>query len=88
MLVGAFEIHDLVRAAVALALDAGEAGKCLRVLQHEGVGRAGIEPDVEHVVDLLVIVGIVVGREEARRRALGVPGVGAFGFEGLGDALR
>ena len=86
MLVGAFEIHHLVGAAVDLAMDAGEAGEMNGVLQHIGVGRAGIEPDVEDVVDLLVIGGIVVRREEAPRRALGVPGVGAFLFEGLGDA--
>ena len=53
MLVGAFEIHHGVGAAVALALDAGEAGEMLGVFQHEGMGRAGIEPDVENVVDLL-----------------------------------
>ena len=53
VLVGAFEIHHGVGAAVALAADAGEAGKFLGVLQHEGVGGAGVEPDVEDVVDLL-----------------------------------
>ena len=53
MLVRAFEIHDLVLAAVADAADAGEAGEMHRILEREGMGRAGIEPDVENVVDLL-----------------------------------
>ena len=66
VLVGAFEIHHGVGAAVALAPDAGEAGKVLRVFQHEGMGRAGIEPDVENVVDLGPFVGVVLGLEEAR----------------------
>ena len=78
VLVGAFQIHHLVVAAVAPALDAGQTGEVDRVLEHVGMGRAGIEPDVEDVVDLLVIGGIVVGREEAPRRALLVPRVGAL----------
>ena len=78
MLVGAFQIHHLVVAAVDFALDAGEAGKMDGVFEHIGMGRARVEPDIENVVDLLVVVGIVVGREKTRRRAVGVPGVGAF----------
>ena len=66
MLVGAFEIHHLVVAAVDFAVDAGKAGEVDGVFEHIGVGRAGVEPDVENVVDLLVIGGIVVG---PRKRA-------------------
>ncbi len=85
MLVRAFEIHHRVAAAVDLALDAGERGEMLGVLQHEGVRRAGVEPDVENVVDLLPgVVGELA--EEALARAGRVPGVGAFGLEGLDDA--
>ena len=85
VLVGAFEIHDGIGAAVLLALDAGEAGKVLRIFEHEGVGRTGIEPDIENVVDLLpVFVGALA--EEALARAVGVPGVGAFLREGVHDA--
>ena len=40
MLVGAFEIHHLVVAAVDGALDAGKAGEMERVLEHVGMGRA------------------------------------------------
>ena len=58
----------------------------LGVLEHEGVRRAGIEPDVEQVVDLVVVVGVVVGAEEARLRAFREPRVGAFLLEGVGDA--
>ena len=82
----AFQIHHGVVAAVDLALDAGEPREMLAVFQHEGVGRAGIEPDVENVVDLLpVLVG--ARAEEALARAVHVPGVGAFLLEGVGDAL-
>ena len=85
VLVGALQIHDGVGAAVDLAPDAGETREMHRVLQHEGVGRAGIEPDVENVVDLLpVLVG--ARAEETLARAGRVPGVGAFLLEGLGDA--
>ena len=86
VLVGAFEIHHRVGPAVVLALDAGEAREMLRVLQHEGVRRAGVEPDVADVVDLLpVLVG--ARAEEALARAGLVPGVGALLLEGVGDAL-
>ena len=87
MLVGAFQVHHLVVAAVDFALDAGEAGKVDGVFEHIGMRRARVEPDIEDVVDLLVVVGIVVGREKTLSRALRVPGVGAFLLEGLCDAL-
>ena len=77
MLVGAFEIHHRVVAAVELALDAGEARKVPRVFEHESVRRAGIEPDVENVVDLLPAV-VAELAEEALARARRIPGVGAF----------
>jgi hypothetical protein len=41
MLVRAFEIHHLVRPAVALAVDAGEAGEMHGVFQH----KACVEPE-------------------------------------------
>ncbi len=56
------------------------------VLEDEGVRRAGIEPDLDQIVDLVVIVGVVLVAEETRLRALGEPGVGALVLEGLGDA--
>ena len=75
-------------AAVADAADAGKAGEVLGVFQREGVGRAGVEPHVEHVVDLFVLGGVVVGREEPLRRALREPGVGAFLLEGVRRCAR
>ena len=54
------------------------AGKCFAVFQHEGVGRAGIEPDVENVVDLLPAF---VARAAPRKRAaapFAIPGIRAF----------
>ena len=68
VLVGAFQIHHRVAAAVDLALDAGELREMHRVLQHEGVRGAGIEPDVENVVDLLPAVVGELARGSARAR--------------------
>src|SRR5262249_61949435 len=71
--------------AVAFALDAGKRRKVHGVFEHEGVGRARIEPDVEDVVDLLpILVGELA--EEALARARLIPGVRAFALEGVGDA--
>ena len=85
MLVGAFEIHHRLGPAVGLALDMGERRKNFRVFEHESMRRAGIEPDVEDIVDLPpVLVG--ARAEEALARALRIPGVGAFLLERLGDA--
>ena len=53
MLVRAFEVHDRVAAPIPQPVDASQRGELLRVSQREGVGRAGVEPDVGHVVDLL-----------------------------------
>ena len=86
VLVGAFQIHHGVFAAVDLALDAGELREMHRVFQHEGVGGAGIEPDVENVVDFLPAFVGELWPKEAFARAGRVPGVGAFGLESLDDA--
>ena len=85
MLVGAFEIHHRLVAAVGLALDMRESRKGARIFQHEGVRRAGIEPDVENVVDFLpALIGELA--EETLARARRVPGIGALVLEGLDDA--
>ena len=86
MLVGPFEIHHGIAATIDRALDAGEAGEVRGIFQHEGVRRAGIEPDVADVVDFLPFL---VGKraEEAFARTVHVPGVGAFLFKGIRDAL-
>ena len=85
MLVGPFEIHDLVAAAVAQPADAGEAGKLFGILQREGVGRARVEPDVEDVVDLAPVLARPLP-QEALARTGRVPGVGALLREGGEDA--
>jgi hypothetical protein len=74
VLVGAFEVER------------GGAHPVGAVAQREGVGGAGVEPDVEDVGDLVVGLRVVVGGEEAELRALGEPGVGALGLEGRDDA--
>ena len=86
MLVGAFEIHHLVVAAVDRAPDAGQSRKVLRVFEDVSVGRAGIEPDFDQVIDLVVSVGIVLRAQEPLLRAGGEPRVGAFPFVGVGDS--
>jgi len=86
MLVGAFEIHHRVGAAVLLAANAGEAGEVLGVFEHEGVGRARIEPDVENVVDFFPIL-VRVRAEKTRARTIFVPSVRPLQLEGIGDAL-
>ena len=58
-----------------------------RALEHEGVGRTGFEPNLDDVGDLLVVLGAVVVAQEALRVAP-VPGIGALGLEGLGDAVE
>ena len=85
MLVGALEIHDLVRSAVDEATDAGKPWKMNRVLKDERVGRPGIEPDLHQIVDFFVIVGLVRGAKKPLLRALGEPGVGAFLLENRRD---
>ncbi len=87
MLVRAFEIHHGIFAAVTFAHDAGELRKLLRVFQHEGVGRARIEPDVENVVHLLEFRRIEIGREKTRAILVGEPCVGTFFLEGIHDAF-
>ena len=78
MLVGAFEIQIGLIGLRPMAVD--------RLLDGEDVGRTGIEPDVEDVLDLLVIVRVLALTEEARGRRV-EPGIGAFGIEGIEDAL-
>ncbi len=91
VLVGAFQVHDGIGAAVALADDAGELGKVHGIFQREGVRGGGVEPDIADVVDLLPFGGAVVVAKEALRRARLVPGPDALllqcGRDALVDAL-
>src|SRR4051794_22428693 len=58
----------------------------LAVFEHESVGRAGVEPDIENVVDLLPgLAGTFA--EKTLARAIHVPRVGAGLTEGLDDAM-
>ncbi len=69
----------------ALEVDARRPDAVGAVAQHEGVGRARVEPDVEDVGDDLPVLVRVVVAEEA---GLGVglePGVGALVLEGVAD---
>ena len=82
VLIGAFEIQDAVLARRrTLRLQVGPH------LERERMRRARVEPDVENVVHLLVVGGLVIGREEARAVLVGEPGIGALLLEGVGDAL-
>ena len=87
VLVRAFKIHHLVRPAFDLAVDARKAGEVFCVFQHEGMGAAGVEPDIHHVVDFFVVGGVVVIAKKPLRRAFRIPGVGALLFKCVGDAF-
>ena len=76
VLVGAFEV------------DIGEAifRAILAVAQNESVGRAGIEPNIQNIKDLIVAFRINDAAEEPLFRALDIPAIGALCLEGRGDA--
>ncbi len=76
MLVRAFQIHHLV---------AGLARKFGALVEHAEVGHARIEPDVENVGDLVVVVGF--GAEQFARIER-VPRIGAFLLDALRDLLH
>ena len=57
-----------------------------RVFQREGVRRAGVEPDIEDVVDLLPVF-VREAAEKTLARAIGIPGVCALLLEGLADTF-
>ncbi len=74
MLVGAFEI---------------ERGRPLQIgplLQDEAMRRAAVEPDVDDVDDLVVILGGIVVAEEILR-IRGEPDIGALALDRRGDAV-
>src|SRR5262249_49946458 len=56
------------------------------LLQNESVRGAAIEPDIDDVFDLLVILGIAPGSEEFGWIAR-IPGVGAILLEGISDTI-
>ena len=76
MLVGAFEVE----------IGQPVLGPILAVAQHEGMGRAGIEPHVQDVVDLVPLGRIVTMPKETLLGAVLVPGIRALGLERLEDA--
>ena len=59
----------------------------IAVFKHEGVSRAGFEPHIDDVVDLVVVGGVIVVAEKDLRIG-GVPDIGASRLEGLGDAVE
>src|SRR5689334_9251089 len=76
MLIGAFEI------------DIGWPAQIGPLLEHEGMRRAGIEPDVENVVHLLPFTGIAdAALQEPLMCVVLEPGISPFAFEGRCDAL-
>ena len=76
MLVGAFQVHDLV---------AGLRCQFGTLVDHGEMGDPGIEPDIEHVGDLLVAIGLVA---EQLARIEAVPGVDAVLLDMPGDLLE
>ena len=61
----------------ALQIEVGRPAAVVAAFQREGVGRAAVEPDVQDVLDLLVVLGVPVRAQEVGGGA-GEPGVGAF----------
>jgi hypothetical protein len=57
------------------------------LLQAEGVGGAGVEPDVQNVPHLLPFEDGIVVPKEALGGPFGKPGVGPFCREGVHDTL-
>src|SRR5262249_60783422 len=84
VLIRAFEIHHRGFAPVDSALDACECREMFWIFQNESVRGAGIEPDIENVVDLLPAV-IRELAEEAFARTRLVPGIRTFVLEGFDD---
>ena len=77
MLVGAFEIK--VRHAVARTVGP--------VPKHECMRRARVEPNIQNIEYLLVLLRVVVFAKESSLCARQVPSVGAFLFEYVDDPL-
>ena len=85
-----FEKRGLEPTAVLVGPFEVERGRPLETvefLEHEGVGSARIEPDIEDVGDLLEIFRVAIGTEEALGWA-GEPGVRALGLDGIDDAVH
>ena len=76
VLVGAFKVK--VRDAVL--------GPVRPVAQHEGMGGARIEPDVQHVEDLFIILRIGDAIQHLFLESLHIPDIRALGFERRDDA--
>src|SRR5215213_2337644 len=76
MLVGAFEV------------DVGRPMKIVALLQNEGMGAAGFEPDIENVVDLFPIGGIIDETvQKTRMRTVCKPRIRTLALEDRGDLL-
>ena len=72
----------------AFEIERGRPGEVGADLEHEGVGRAGVEPNIEDVVDLLPLCRVVdEAAEEALARAWFEPSVSAFFGEGFAHSL-
>ncbi|MCY1500632.1 hypothetical protein D9M68_346800 [compost metagenome] len=67
-------------------IDVGRPLQVRTVFERKGVGRTGIEPDVEDVHDLVPLFVVVVVSEEAILGTFGKPGVRTFLLESVEDA--
>ena len=76
VLIGAFQIK--VGNPIGRAIGA--------VAQHEGMGRAGVEPHIQHVEDLFKILRIVVRSKDFFLESLHIPHIGPVGPECRDDA--
>ena len=72
----------------AFHVDIGDAILCavLAVAQNERVGGAGIEPHIQHVKDLIIVIRVGDAVQDLFFKALLIPNIRAFFLKGGGDA--
>src|SRR5829696_1841059 len=87
----AFEQGGMEPAAVLVGpfeINVGRPMKSGSLLQNEGMGAAGFEPDIENVVDLFPFGRIIdETRQKTRMRAFRKPSIRALALEDRGDPL-
>ena len=72
----------------AFHVDVGNAvlGPVLTVAQHKSVGRARVEPHVQHVKHLIIVIGVGYAVEDLLFEPIGVPDIRAILLERRLDA--
>ncbi len=71
----------------AFHIDVGDAvfGAVFAVAQNKGMGGVGIEPHIQNVKHLIIIIGVHVIAQETLLGSLRIPTIGTFDLKRLGD---